>query len=157
MRWFGPAKILNYKDDDWGSRIESNAIVDLEHVYQERNLLGKIQLSRTYTLKNRLIIWGTQGTAEILRSDATAVFIRRVMAGEQIDMTLRLPSTSSVEDPFLAQLDDFLTAVREKSTPAVSGRQALATIDLIQRCYSQVTRISEPWLECQAESNGRNT
>lgn len=157
MHWFGASKILNYKDDDWGSRIESNAVVDLEHVCQKRNLAGKIRLSRTYTLKNRLIIWGTQGTAEILRADPTAVFIRRDMAGEQTHMTLRLPSTSSVDDPFLAQLDDFLKAVRGKSTPAVSGRQALATIDLIQRCYSQATRISEPWLACRTEPNGKHT
>jgi predicted dehydrogenase len=152
--WFGSVKAFKCQADDWGSGVESNVILTLEHADHKGDLTGQLRLSRTYTLKNRLLICGTQGKAEILRADPTSVLIQRDVAGQQVNMTLRLPSASCHEDPFFAQLDNFLTAVQGRATAAVSGRQALATIDLIQRCYSEATRIREPWLEIPGKLNG---
>src|SRR5438876_89350 len=56
--WFGPVSWFDYRDDDWGSGIEANAILDLQHNGSQGNVKGRLRVSRTYTLKNRFLLRG---------------------------------------------------------------------------------------------------
>jgi hypothetical protein len=73
------------------------------------------------------------------------LLIHGTLAGDPVNMTLRLPRASS--DPFFEQLDNFVQAIRGRSKLAVTDRESLEAIELIQRCYSNPTRIAEPWLQ----------
>jgi predicted dehydrogenase len=145
LHWFGPVKDFKYQHDDWGGGIEANVILNLTHLGDSGELTGRIRLSRTYTLKNRLLLRGAKATAEVSRTDPDALLIHGELAGEPVNMTLRLPRASS--DPFFEQLDDFVQAIRGRSRSAVTGCESLEAIELIQRCYSNATRIAEPWLQ----------
>lgn len=145
--WFGPVKSFEYQDDDWGGGIEANVMLNLKHAGKRGELSGHMRLSRTYTLRNRLLVQGANASAEILRSDPNSLIIRHKMAGEEVDMTLRLADGSIGTDVFFLQLANFINAVQGVSDPAVTGWQALETIELIERCYSNAARIPEPWLE----------
>jgi predicted dehydrogenase len=145
--WFGPVKSFEYQDDDWGGGIEANVMLNLQHAGKRGEISGHMRLSRTYTLRNRLLVRGANASAEILRSDPNSLIIRHKMAGEGVHMTLRLADGSIGNDVFFLQLDNFINAVQGVSDPAVTGWQALETIELIERCYSNAARIPEPWLE----------
>ena len=145
LHWFGPVKDFKYQSDDWGGGIEANVILNLTHLGDGSELTGRLRLSRTYTLKNRLLLRGAKTTAEVLRTDPDALLIHGTLTGDPVNMTLRLPRALS--DPFFEQLDNFVQAIQGRSKPAVTGRESLETIDLIQRCYSNGTRIAEPWLQ----------
>jgi predicted dehydrogenase len=148
--WFGSIKCFDYQDDNWGGGIEANVILDLRHADGERDVLGRVRMSRTYTLKNRLLVQGTRAHAEISRQDPNVLVLYHKIAAEEVSMTLRLADPFP-KDPFFAQLDNFVKAVQGLATPIVSGRQSLETIELVQRCYSRAKRIPEPWFDLDAK------
>jgi predicted dehydrogenase len=145
--WFGPVKGFEYHDDNWGGGIEANVILDLQHASKQGEIPGRMRLSRTYTLRNRLLVRGANASAEILRSDPNTLIVRHNMAGERVSMSLRLADGSGGKDAFLLQLDNFIHAVQGVSEPVVNGWKALETIELIESCYSNAARIPEPWFE----------
>jgi predicted dehydrogenase len=145
--WFGPVKNFEYQDDNWGGGIEANVILNLQHASKWGEIPGRIRLSRTYTLRNRLLVRGANASAEILRSDPNSLIIRHKLAGEGVNMGLSLADGSNGNDVFFLQLGNFVNAVQGVSEPTVSGWRALETIELIERCYSNAARIPEPWLE----------
>lgn len=147
--WFGPVAQLEYQDDDWGSGLEANAIVLLRHQGTHGELPGRLRLSRTCNLKNRLLICGRDARAEIRANDSSKLIIYRQMQGQQVSLTMDLDHN---EKPgrgtsFYRQLDNFVNSIRGTEKPVVDGWQALAVTELIERCYEQAQRLSEPW--CQ--------
>ena len=149
LDWFGPVASFEYQDDNWGGGIEANALLNLRHSRPHGDLSGHVRLSRTYSLKNRLVIRGTLARAEIMRSDSTAVFLCRNIGGQELSMAVRLSETNggASRHAFRAQLRNFVESVKGTCTPAVSGKQALETIELIEACYANAGRIPEPWFE----------
>src|SRR6266568_462725 len=68
LHWFGPARCLEYLDDNWGG-VEANVKAHFRHEGPCGGLKGSLRLSRTYSLKNRLLVYGTEAYAEIPRGD----------------------------------------------------------------------------------------
>jgi predicted dehydrogenase len=149
LDWFGPVTSFEYQDDNWGSGIEANALLALHHAGIHGDVSGRVRLSRTYSLKNRLVIRGTQARAEIMRSEPAAVFLYRSVAGQEVSMAIRLPEMSSggTRQAFRAQLCNFVGSIEGTCMPAVPGAQALKAIELIKGCYAHAARIAEPWFE----------
>jgi predicted dehydrogenase len=146
MDWFGPVTGLDYQDDDWGSGIEANAILKLQHSGRYGTVKGKVQLSRTFPLQNRLLVDGENASAEVKISDLNSLLIHRVIDGQQISQSTRLvdyPHTSS----FFKQLDNFMSSVRDGREPEVSGWQATRVLQVIEDAYANARRIPEPWSE----------
>lgn len=149
--WFGPVVALDYQDDDWGSGIEANAILELKHSGRYGAVEGKLQLSRTFALKNSLVVSGAEAEAEIRLADLDSLVLNRIICGERIGETLRLenyPNTSS----FYKQLDNFVQCIRGMQRPAVSGWQAAEVLRVIEDAYANAHRIPEPWSEVAPES-----
>jgi predicted dehydrogenase len=150
MDWFGPVSRFGYQDDNWGSGIEANAILEVQHSGSHGPVSGKLQLSRTFPLKNQLLVRGTDGEAEVSVADPNSLVIHRVIGGERISQTIRLesyPATSS----FYKQLDNFVHSIRGTQTPAVNGWQAAEVLRLIEGAYANAGRIPEPWSEVASE------
>jgi|SRR5579872_444026 len=148
--WFGPVTRLEYQDDNWGSGIEANAILEVEHSGRYGVVEGKLQLSRTFPLRNRLFITGTEADAEISLADLDCVTVRRMIAGERVKQTMRLedyPHTSS----FYKQLDNFVQSIRGNEKPVVDGWQAAEILHVIESAYANAHRIPEPWAEVGSE------
>lgn len=141
LHWFGPAEVTRYEDDNWGSGIEANAILQLRH---QTGVVGRLRLSRTYTLKNRLTVSGTDANAVVLREDRHSVVIRRAIAGREVAMHVR--PEPRCEDAFYAQLEDFTQSVLHSRPSAIPGEEVLETLKLIDSCYANAQRIPEPWL-----------
>lgn len=147
--WLGPVSEFRYYDDDWGSGIEANSILELEHNGRFGRIRGRLRLSRTYALKNRLLVRGDRAHAEITRSDPSSLVVQHFVDGQPVLAAYRLPEDNlfGAKNAFAAQLDNFVQAIEGKAQVVVDGRCALRTIELIEGCYAKRARIPEPWLE----------
>lgn len=159
--WFGPVTSFDYQDDDWGSGIEANLFLDVKHAGGEAaistqpsalsaDVPGHLRISRTFTLKNRILVRGTVASAEIFVNDPEVVVIHRAIGGAPVSETLRLkhfPGGSS----YWRQLDNFVSSIADRAKPEVDGWAAVRVLELIESCYAHKRRIAEPWAESGAE------
>lgn len=144
--WFGPAIVIDYEDDNWGSGIEANCVLRLEHNGSHGRINGRVRLSRTFGLANRLLVRGSETDAEIPNHDPEQVVLRRKIGGHAVNDSLRLndfPSTSA----YYKQLDNFVQSIRGQQKPVADGRSGVAVLECIETCYAQARRIPEPWSE----------
>ncbi len=156
MDWFAPVTDFQYEDDDWGSGIEANVRLALQHRNRYGTTPGQVRISRTYPLANRLLVRGSEATAELLLSDPDIVVLHRLVGGQSLSETLRLGDGSKPSpNSFHLQLDNFVQSIRGVQTPCVDGLQAAAVLELIERCYAHRRRIPEPWSELETSSGAR--
>jgi len=144
--WFGPVAHFDYQDDDWGSGIEANAILELQHSGEHGPVKGRVRVSRTYPLSNRLLIQGSKATAEIKSDDPDSVIIQRQAGQDKLSETLRLPDFPPTTT-FYKQLDNFVESLHGRQKLISDGWQAVRVIELIEQCYAHRRRIPEPWSE----------
>lgn len=146
--WFGPVTSFDYQDDDWGSGIEANLLLDTKHTGRFGDITGHLRISRTFGLKNRILVRGTAASAEISVQDPEVVVIHRTIGGVPVSQTLRLenfPGGSS----YTRQLDNFVHSIQNRRPPEVDGWQAVRVLELIEGCYAHKRRIAEPWTELE--------
>lgn len=148
--WFGPITSVQYQDDDWGGGIEANCILDLQHQGPYGTVAGRVQLSRTVLLRNRLLVRGSSSNAEVRVGEPDSVFVHRRLGTHDVTEAVRFDGKPG-ESSFLRQLDNFVRSIRGEQKPAVDGELAAQTLELIEWCYAHRTRIAEPWSEVQPE------
>jgi predicted dehydrogenase len=164
--WFGPVTSFDYQDDDWGSGIEANLFLDVKHAGHEAaistqpsalstGIPGHLRLSRTFTLKNRMLVRGSAASAEISVQDPEVVVIHRALGGAPVSETLRLENFSGGSS-YWRQLDNFVQSIANRGKPEVDGWQAVRVLELIESCYAHKRRIAEPWAEIGAESGAES-
>jgi predicted dehydrogenase len=144
--WFGPVSAFDYQDDDWGSGIEANLLLDLKHTGRFGDVPGHLRISRTFGLKNRILVRGTAASAEISVHDPEVVVIHRAIGGAAVSQTLQLEKSPSGSS-YWRQLDNFVQSIVNRGKPEVDGWQAVRVLELIESCYAQKRRIAEPWAE----------
>lgn len=150
--WFGPVKEFEYQDDNWGSGIEANAILDLKHEGSYGPITGRMRVSRTLPLKNRTLVHGSEASAEINLSDADAVVVQRSLIGQAVNETMRLEGWANTSS-FAKQLENFVNAIRKLEKPAVDGTEAARVLRLVEDCYANANRIPEPWSEVSSRAS----
>jgi predicted dehydrogenase len=148
--WFGPVTAFSYQDDNWGSGIEANAIMELQHSGRYGLMEGRLQVSRTFPLKNSLLVRGGEAEAEVNITDLDSLIVRRAVGGEQVSQTWRLPNYPRTSS-FYKQLDNFVQSIRGMQKPEANGTQAAAVLQLIEDCYANARRIPESWSEIPSE------
>jgi predicted dehydrogenase len=153
--WFGPVTSFDYRDDDWGSGIEANLLLDVKHAGRLGDVPGHLRISRTFTLKNRILVRGTAASAEISVQDPEVVVIHRTIGGTPVSQTLRLDNFPG-GNSYWRQLDNFVQSIQNRSKPEVDGWQAVRVVELIENCYAHKGRIAEPWAESGAEPGTAN-
>lgn len=151
--WFGDVCAFDYQDDDWGSGIEANVVLDVQHESPYRGLKGHIKLSRTHKLANRLLVRGTQASAEISLHELDSVIIHRYLGGKPVTETIRIAGEVQ-SGAFSRQLDNFLAAISGAALPEVDGWQAARVLQLIENCYANARRIPEPWSQVEPLKTG---
>jgi predicted dehydrogenase/nucleoside-diphosphate-sugar epimerase len=152
----GQTDVLDYRDNALGG-IETDCVVRLQLQHGGKAIEGKVELSRTRGLRNSLRITCERATWELRTGE------RLMLSVIPDNSTLQDPVTSCVrpidlqarwgDEPesagyegYRAEIDDWLEAIHTGNPPVLSGRSALQTVELIDRCYTQVRRIDEPWV-----------
>jgi predicted dehydrogenase len=134
--WFGDCTTVRYWDDAQGG-VEADAVIELT---MANGVTGRVELSRSRDLPNRCTIRGERATLEVgTKTDST---IALTPAAGQATLTGRAivagqPPPANLSDLFMAQMIDFVGAVRTRTAPAVSAEQARRSVALLEACYRQ--------------------
>lgn len=147
VSWFGPVVDLTYEDDDWGSGIEANVRLSLQHSGPFGAVSGQIRLSRTYLLSNRLLVNGTEADAELPLETPDAVVLHHAMQGQEVTETLAFSRSGRPSSSFDRQLENFIRSIQGREKPRVDAEQAAYVLELVERCYANRQRLPEPWSE----------
>lgn len=147
VSWFGPVTELKYEDDDWGSGIEANVRLSLQHNGSCGPVSGLIQLSRTYALSNRLVVRGTDARAELPVDAPDALVLHHELIGQAITEKIEFETRGVRTSSFDRQLENFVRSIQGLEKPRVDAQQAAYVLELIERCYAHRERLPEPWSE----------
>src|SRR5262249_7884546 len=58
---------------------------------------------------------------------------------------------------FREEFDDWLTAIRRRSEPQLSGQSVVPVVQLVDACYRERTALAEPWLEAGLNIGGASS
>lgn len=139
--WFGEAEFVGYRDDAMGG-VEANALLDLRF----RNAPAAIRLSRDWGRPNLIELTFEKGRVRWRPESMDAVELE--FSGER---PLRLEDEGAhafgFVDCFAAQIAGVLDYVAGRTAPLVTAGEAVSTVALIERAYSERRPMTMPWLE----------
>jgi predicted dehydrogenase len=144
LYFFDSVTLIDYMDDSYGG-VEANCVARLRAELQGINVPGRITLSKTHRLGNRLRVTGESGILEVREGQSRSVTF--FPSGGNLQHEI-YPVGSSVQpepDYFQLQLSDFLQAIRTGNCPKVDGRQSTQSVVFMEQCYQHATRLEEPW------------
>ena len=151
--WMGEPTEVRYEDDAMGG-VEVNCRIELKLA---EGFGGVVRLSRDCELRSRCFIRGSRGwlswsidaPGELqMQFNGTAP----VVAGHlhEHDASRGLPGPGrrvmTFEQSFIAQLRNVVAAVQGKDEAFVTGRDALAGLRLVERCYLHRSLMPMGWL-----------
>jgi predicted dehydrogenase len=152
--WMGEPELLRYEDDSM-SGLEANCAVYLR---LPGGAAGLVRLSRDVDLPDGgCLVRGTKGwlrwsadrpeELETRIEGAGAAILGRMHEPDPLrEAALPGRRARNFEQSFLAQLADVLDAVEKGTEPFVSGRDALAGVRLVERCYRNRQLMPMGWL-----------
>ena len=164
LYWLGEVAEVGYADDSRGG-IEADCELRLT---MASGVTGEMHLSRTRELRNSVLFFGEHATLEAAPAQNIAVVhppegpaalagfgtMGQAEAPALADLFVPdkkqghlLKRPQVLDDLYLAQLRDWLEAIRGAHPPKVDGHQAARSIALIERCYAARTPLQVPWMQ----------
>jgi predicted dehydrogenase len=125
-----PRDILDYRDDSLGG-LESNAVLRL---WCQRGL-GSLRISRTAELSNCITVAG-RGRKATMKVYEMNGWQEAGRYSEQKSETIGGEIVTNWHQLSIAQLRDFLDAVRTTRPACADGRTGSAVVDVIERAYA---------------------
>jgi predicted dehydrogenase len=141
--WFGEPDEIEYFDDADGG-VEADALLRVRWM---SGLKGEIELSRTRTASNALVLESEKGVLTLSMSGNNL--------GASSDAMLTFNSSEFHKPPFQPtswmemfreQLLHFDAYIQGQPTHVVSGEEAARSVALIERCYAVRRRLEHPWI-----------
>jgi predicted dehydrogenase len=153
---FGDVEVIRHADDSRGG-IEANCETWFAATVDGRTMRGRVVLSKTHALPNRIRIVGERGTLEVKGRQTRSVTYLPAGSSVRQELTASAPPLLRADetDYFRLQLDDFVNAIRTGGPPRVDGEQAMRSVLLTERCYALATALAEPWSEATLERLAR--
>ncbi len=146
--WLGDPEHLAYRDDAMGG-VEAECEIDLVF---PGGVTGTVELSRTRTLRNSIVIRGERGTLTIGPGFDPELRLAHADRERVLSAHAHGPQAervTSLEALFDAQLLDFVEAIRDTRPPFVSGTEGRRSIALLEACRSVRASLELPWLRPQ--------
>lgn len=147
--WFGEWEVSAYEDDNFGG-VEADCVASLRST---SGLVARVELSRTRTLRNNLLLEGERGSLTIgldfdgaaeLRIDGAPVALAGAASADQPSRPL-VPGAWGMVSAFVDQIDDFAAAVQRRGPVAVSGADGAAAVGLVEACYAARSGVLDPF------------
>ncbi len=149
--WVGHADVVSYKDDDYGG-VEADCIMELSLPNGAR---GVVELSRTRNLRQTAIIRGSRGWIEVgVDTNVVRASSPDLLGPRWTRPRARPFPAQSYPDLFEAQVRHWRDVLTAGVEPAVSGREGIASVDLIERCYAAREAWELPWVRPVAPGGG---
>ena len=133
---FGDVTDVEYKAQDiMGKGMEDNVSLLLSH---KNRIAGKLTLSRTEILDNKLVIKGTYGTVKVDIFDTTHLELDSRKTKVSSDYGQILVKTKN-NNPFRDQVIHFISCIENDRKPMISGEDGMKVIEVVEKCYAQAT------------------
>jgi predicted dehydrogenase len=145
---FGDLSDIAYADDSLGG-LEANAELRGSVMVSGDKVPVRLSFSWTDMRRNGLRVRGDAGSAFASPSTPEAVVLRRMGAGEPLEMHIYREGWNrarTTADAFLDQLKDFVEAVAERREPFVPATSAIRALRVIERAYAVRQRLLQPWV-----------
>ena len=144
--WLGPVSTVDYSDDSLGG-IEADVRIDLQF---ECGTSALVEMSRVRTLRKTALIQGSRGRIEVSlhRNEVLSVepeSLRRSKFDVWRGTAYLDEKMWGVGGPGERQLDDWLSAIRNRRPPFAPGDSALPVVELIERCYANRKQNATAW------------
>jgi predicted dehydrogenase/nucleoside-diphosphate-sugar epimerase len=148
-------RLVEYADNA-GEGVETDCTLDMTLHRRSVAIPTRVELSRTRTLNNSIMLEGSRGSLEWKFGERAKLLVHSKDVFVDDASSLARPSTIEAswgdepEQPgyegFRAQIDDLLHAIRTRGEGRLSGESVLPTVDLIEQCYAQRRPLDEPWV-----------
>jgi predicted dehydrogenase len=140
--WFGQPDEVEYFDDSDGG-VEADCLIKLRW---RSGLEGEVELSRTRTLTNSLVLTCEKAKLQL----STGGNEVRILEGDVEFSSPRVgrppfPMMGS-EGFFIRQLEAFEAYIRGEPSVIASGIDGAQSVALIERCYASRRRLDLPWI-----------
>jgi predicted dehydrogenase len=144
--FFGPIAAVRCFSDSL-HYAEANFTVEMT---MESGIEGRVEVSRTRTLRNRVLIEAEHATLEFppLGENVKLTFTGStpaILEGRAEMGTGLRDGGDFFSNIMAAQLENFADAINGRGPPMVSGASARATVDIIERCYTCALPMDLPW------------
>jgi predicted dehydrogenase len=142
--WLGEPSDFAYADDAMGG-LEANARVSLRF----GTVAGRVQLSRDWATAQRYEFEFERGGIAWTVNDANGLGLTLRGAPYALRGTLHgADGTAAETNPqcFIAQLQQVVAAVRNRTPVLVDGREGARALRLVEACYARRTLLDQPWL-----------
>jgi UDP-N-acetylglucosamine 3-dehydrogenase len=143
---FGSARVVSFSDDSRGG-VEANCVATFECNMVGHSVPGRVTLSKTHSLADRLRIIGEGGILEVGENQKRSINYYPAHSDLRHEIFPKAEVASVEDDYFRLQLDDFVQAVHTSTKPRVSGEHGLASVTLMETCYQMATPLEEPWVD----------
>jgi predicted dehydrogenase len=152
--WWGEPKDSVYEDDALGG-VELNCRIQLKF---PQGFTGEVRLSREFRLPNSFVIqcengninWDIDESNQLQLGfhDSKYSMASQLHTLKSMDKGLIIPGTIAADfhQCFANQLQNVIAAVRGTEKLLVPGEAGLASLRIIDSCFSQGTLMNMPWL-----------
>lgn len=142
--WFGPCTDVSYEDDAMGG-VEADCRLRLAF----GAVRGELRLSRTWRRPNRYEIVGTTGRLAWTVDDPERIQLQVGGSPYRLEGGLREHGrrAANFHQSMLEQFRAVTAAVAGGPAEFVSGADALAALDLVERCYAARRLMPMGWLD----------
>lgn len=152
-----PAELHSYRDNSLGG-IEADCSLGLSVQHLEQPIVGQIELARNRQLGSFIRVECEEATLEFQISERHRIKIvprnlklQHPISGEVLDGSFDAAWQGESTDEswyatFAREFDDWLSAIRCGGEPILSGRSALRTAQLIEKCYVRPKTLRENWV-----------
>ncbi|WPL17671.1 Putative UDP-kanosamine synthase oxidoreductase subunit [Thiorhodovibrio winogradskyi] len=145
--WFGEdGRVLEYRDDARGG-IEADCDGLLGFQLQGVSVEVDFHLSRARNLDSGFRVECETATLEFGVTERFEITVYpSVGASPYLIRPTDVDTGASWFEPFRAEIDDWLGAIVAGKRPELDGRSCLASLRLIEECYSKRQSLDYPWL-----------
>jgi len=143
---FGPISNLVYRDDAFGQGFEANAELRGTFAIAGRAVPMSLNVSWSHRLPRRIVVVGSEATLEAHTADPRTLTIRRSTRSGPLVAVVQCADHWHARSAYQAQLNDFVSAVRDRRAPAVSAASALEALATIGAAYSSRQPLAQPWM-----------
>jgi nucleoside-diphosphate-sugar epimerase len=144
-------RVLKYRDNARGG-VESDCVVDLEMGCEGNRVQGRIELSRTRTLRNSFRFRCERGTIELKSGDRYSLLIHPEGASSsEAPFAIEASAPGQLREEswygsFAAQFDEWHQAIRTGRPCELAGSVALQALQVFEECYENPELLDEPWV-----------
>ncbi|MCC7009101.1 MAG: Gfo/Idh/MocA family oxidoreductase [Acidobacteria bacterium] len=146
----GTPRLARFEDNARGG-IETDCVAHVDLATGGGTIPWRLELSRTRELRGSIRIRCERATLELLRGNFTEVLVHP--NDGDADSPFRITASWKGQVPYIGyqafrdELDDWIGAVQQGTSPLLSGRSVLPVVGLIEQCYATRRPIEEPWTD----------